>query len=159
MTDTHRVDGTDSTRERELLTFAVMDSADAQARVVIGEQLDRYNAQQTGGWDNEPLDVIIRDGAGRVVGGLVGRTSLGVLFVDYLVVPDELRGRGAGSRALALAEEEAIRRGCVSAALFTMVVQAPGFYEKRGYEAFGRIECRPPGNARIFMRKALLLER
>lgn len=71
-----------------------------------------------------PLDVIVRDGAGRVVGGLAGRTSL-VLFLDYLVVPDDLRGRGRGSRALAIAEEEAIRRGCVSALLFTMVFRRP----------------------------------
>jgi hypothetical protein len=47
------------------------------------------------------------------------------------------------------------RRGCVRAVLFTMAIQAPRFYERHGYEVFGTIECEPPGNARIFMKKEL----
>lgn len=71
-------------------------------------------------------------------------------------MPDPLRGRGHGAHVLALAEAEAIRRGCAMAVLFTMAVQAPGFYEKCGYAEFGRVASTPPGNARIFMRKELM---
>ena len=51
-----------------------------------------------------------------------------------------------------MAEKEAIRRGCKNAVLFTMVIQAPLFYEKNGYETFGRVDCNPPDNARVFMK-------
>jgi len=95
------------------------------------------------------------DATGDVIGGLVGRTSLGVLFVDYFHVPDSLRGQGIGARALELAEQTAAGRGCAMSFLFTLAVQAPGFYAKQGYEEFGRVACEPPGNARVFMRKKL----
>jgi hypothetical protein len=33
--------------------------------------------------------------------------------------------------------------------------QAPGFYERQGYEVLGRIECDPPGHTRSCMTKRL----
>lgn len=133
----------------------LVSTADPAARSLIGARLDAYNVERTGVADARALDVHVLDDHGHVVGGLVGRTSLGVFFVDYFFLPDSLRGHGHGARILAMAEAEAIRRGCAAAVLFTMVIQAPRFYEKHGYRAFGRIECDPPGNARIFMTKSL----
>jgi len=46
-----------------------------------------------------------------VVGGLTGRTSLGLLFVDLFYLPAELRGQGIGGEVLKQAEEESRRRG------------------------------------------------
>jgi GNAT superfamily N-acetyltransferase len=137
------------------VSYEVTATVDPNARALIGERLDAFNRQRAGTWDSSPLDVILLDSARAVIGGLVGRTSLGVLFVDYLFVPDTLRGRGCGSHVLELAECEAIRRGCKTAVLFTMAIQAPAFYEKRGYQTFGHIDCAPPGNARVFMQKEL----
>jgi GNAT superfamily N-acetyltransferase len=138
------------------LIFDLMDTPDPRARSVIASCLDDYNAKATGVANNTALDVLIRGPASReVLGGLVGRTSLGVFFVDYFFVPDTLRRHGIGRRVLAIAEAEARRRGCATAVLFTMTVQAPGFYERCGYEAFGRVDCDPPGNARVFMTKPL----
>ncbi|MFF0266372.1 hypothetical protein [Kribbella sp. NPDC004536] len=57
--------------------------------------------------------MLVKDAAtGATLGGLTGRTSLGLWFVDLLYLPDELRGTGLGSRILADAEAEARRRGC-----------------------------------------------
>jgi len=56
---------------------------------------------------------------------------------------------------LRLAEDEARRRGCVSAVLYTISFQAPGFYEGQGYRIFGTVPCLPTGTSRIFMTKAL----
>src|SRR5882762_3805098 len=89
------------------------------------------------------------------VGGLAGRTSLGLLFIDLFFLPDDLRGGGLGSRLLRLAEDEARQRGCVSAVLYTINFQAPGFYERHGYRILGTVPCLPPGTSRIFMTKPL----
>jgi len=56
---------------------------------------------------------------------------------------------------LELAEDEARRRGCRAAVLYTITFQAPGFYERHGYRIFGEIDCHPPRASRIFMTKAL----
>jgi hypothetical protein len=42
------------------------------------------------------------------------------------------------------AEIRARERGCHSAWLDTFSFQARGFYEKLGYEEFGRLDCPPP---------------
>ena len=138
------------------VSFTLTDVADEKARAVIHSRLDLYNDERTGVSDVTPLDVHILDEAtGEVVGGLVGRTSLGVLFVDYFFVPESLRRQGHGRRVLAMAEAEAFRRGCAKSVLFTMLIHAPTFYESAGYEVFGRVESLPAGNARLFMKKDL----
>jgi GNAT superfamily N-acetyltransferase len=89
------------------------------------------------------------------MGGLSGRTSFSLLFVERFFLPGNLRGNGLGSRLIALAEEEARRRGCTRAALFTLTFQAPGFYLKQGYEVAAQLECAPPGATRMLMTKKL----
>jgi len=39
--------------------------------------------------------------------------------------------------------------------LYTIIFQAPEFYERNGWTAFGEIACDPPGTSRIFMTKSL----
>jgi GNAT superfamily N-acetyltransferase len=93
--------------------------------------------------------------SGEVIGGLSGRTSFGLLFVERFFLRETRRGNGLGSRIIALAEEEARRRGCTRAALFTLSFQAPGFYLKQGYEIAAQLECSPPGATRMLMSKKL----
>jgi GNAT superfamily N-acetyltransferase len=91
---------------------------------------------------------------GEPAGGLLGRTSMGLFFLDLFYLPAKLRGGGIGGRALRMAEEEAARRGCRAATLLTVNFQAPEFYARHGWEEFGRITS-APGVERIFMRKTL----
>jgi len=80
---------------------------------------------------------------------------MGRFFVDLFFLPESLRKNRIGSRIIRKAEDEAKRRGCSRAVLFTVTFQAPGFYERQGYEVLGRIECDPPGHTRICMTKRL----
>ena len=128
----------------------------AEEEHAVGSGLARFNEQQSGISDSRPLAVIVRDPQTKdPVGGLTGRTSLGLLFIDLFFLPDNLRGDGLGSRLLRLAEDEARQRGCVSAFLYTINFQAPGFYERHGYQVLGTVPCLPPGTSRIFMTKRL----
>ena len=131
-------------------TLFLTDAPDDAARGVIGNGLADYNAEQVGYRDSRALAVLVRDADGKTIGGILGRTSLGLLFL-----PKDLRGHDLGSRMLRMAEEEGARRGCRSAMLYTISFQAPGFYARHGWTEFGRIPCDPPGTARIFMTKAL----
>jgi GNAT superfamily N-acetyltransferase len=90
-----------------------------------------------------------------VVGGLYGRSSFGLVYVERFFLPEDLRREGIGSRMLALVEEEGRRRGCTRIALTTLSVQAPGFYKKQGYDVAAMIECDPPGLTRYYMTKRL----
>jgi predicted N-acetyltransferase YhbS len=104
----------------------------------------------------QTLDVVVRDDAtGTVAGGILGHTSYGLFFLDLFHLPEELRGSGIGTRLVALAEEEACRRGCTAAFVYTTTFQAPGFYERLGYSRFGEVAAPPDGATRIFLSKRL----
>jgi len=140
----------------EEISISITDAPDDEAHRVIEGGLGDYNEKQAGYRDWRPLAVLARDPAsGRVIGGFLGRTSLGLLFIDLVYLPDNRRGQNLGGRMLALMEDEGARRGCRSGVLYTISFQAPGFYERHGWREFGRIACDPPGTSRVFMTKEL----
>ena len=138
----------------------VGDVLEDDARAVIADGLSAYNDEKAGYRDYRPLAVTVSDPeTGEIVGGLYGRTSFGLLFVERFFLPEKFRRNRIGSRLMAVAEEEARRRGCTRAALFTLTFQAPGFYLKQGYEIATQIDCEPPGVTRMLMTKNLNLSR
>jgi GNAT superfamily N-acetyltransferase len=142
--------------DRMQLEIAVTDAPSPQALELIADGLDQFNLQAAGHADRRTLAVLATDPAsGEVVGGLSGRTSLGLLFIDLFYLPPAQRGNGLGSQMLAAAEEEARRRGCRSAVLYTISFQAPDFYVKHGWTVFGQVPCDPPGTSRVFLSKDL----
>ena len=120
---------------------------------ILPHALEAYNESQ---WPQHPpwhpLAIFLRK-EGRIAAGLAGETYCGWLFVKYLWVSDELRGRGVGRELMARAEARARELGCHSAWLDTFSFQAPGFYEKLGYEEFGRLDY-PPGHHKHFPAQA-----
>lgn len=131
------------------------DSVEPEAECVIRDGLDGFNDDVAGYADRRPLNVIVKDReTGAVLGGLRGRTSLGLFFVELVFLPANLRGRNVGTRMMQMAEDEARRRGCKSGVLFTISFQAPEFYQRLGWRVFGEIACDPPGTSRVFMTKS-----
>ena len=136
--------------------IVVSDSVDPRFEEAIGMGLDEFNQQVSGLSDRRPLCVVVRDSdSDQALGGIVGRTSLGLAFLDLFHLPASLRGSGLGTKILAAFEDEARERGCRSAVLYTISFQAPGFYEKNGWVAFGEIESDLEGISRVFMSKKL----
>jgi GNAT superfamily N-acetyltransferase len=137
-------------------TILVTEVIDRAAEEAIGGGLRKFNEEQSGIADLRPLAVILKDpDSGETLGGAIGRTSLGLLFLDLFFVPKTLRGAGLGTRILRQFEDEGRRRGCRSAVLYTISFQAPEFYARNGWQRFGEIPCDPPGTSRVFMTKSL----
>ena len=129
------------------------DPSDAD-RLALVTALRAYNDTQAPPLDQQPVAILIRQD-GVTTGGLSGRTGYGWLFVEYLVVPDALRGTGVGSRLMRTAEQIARDRGCTGIWLDTFSFQARGFYERLGFAVFGTIDDYPPGHQRFFLSKRL----
>jgi GNAT superfamily N-acetyltransferase len=137
-------------------TIDVTDTYAPEDAAVIAGGLNVFNDEVVGYSDRAPLAVIARDPESQaIVGGIIGRSSLGLLFLDMVWVSKISRGSGLGGRILTMAEDEGRRRGCRSAVLYTISFQAPGFYQRHGWRIFGEIACDPPGTSRIFMTKDL----
>ncbi|MFI9056173.1 MULTISPECIES: GNAT family N-acetyltransferase [unclassified Streptomyces] len=136
--------------------WVLTDSPLSEDVAAISDALERFNIEHTGIADRRPLAVLVRAPETRqVVGGLTGRTSLGLFFLDLFYLPPRLRGSGLGTEILRQAEDEARARGCRTAVLYTITFQAPGFYQKHGWKRLGEVPCDPPGTSRVFMTKEL----
>jgi GNAT superfamily N-acetyltransferase len=137
-------------------TITLTDTPDDDERAVIMDGLHAYNETQVGGSGSRPLAILVRNPeTQKVIGGLLGRTYLGLLTVERFFLPEDLRRDRLGSRILAMAENEARQRGCTRAVLSTLHFQAPDFYSKQGWEVAARIDCEPPGHTRFYMTKKL----
>lgn len=138
-----------------VLNIEVSDSITPEFALPIESGLNQYNDEAVGFNENKPLAVVVRDEHGVVLGGMLGRTYLGLLFIDLVYLPPEIRGKGIGSQILKRVEDEGRERGCKTAVLYTITFQAPAFYEKNGWQRFGEIPCLPEGASRVFLRKDL----
>lgn len=136
--------------------IVVSDVIEPEVEHLLSAGLSAFNDQATGISDWQALAVTVHDPeTQQVLGGITGRTSLGLLFLDLFYLPESLRGSGLGARLLKTYEDEGRRRGCRSAVLYTLSFQAPAFYEKQGWQRFGEVPCLPEGTSRVFMSKAL----
>ena len=122
---------------------------------IVGDGLRDFNRAVIGDPRETSIGVFVRDATGRVVGGLVGHVKWRWVYVAKLWLPDDLRGKGIGSRVMHAIEEYAHREGCLGIYLDTFEYQALPFYEKLGYEQFGVLEGYPPGYRQYHLKKAL----
>jgi GNAT superfamily N-acetyltransferase len=139
----------------ENYTLTLDESANSDDVQTIRDGLTTYNLQFVPDAQYLPLNIFLRDTDGRVVGGLIGNTYWGWLYVSLFWLDESARRDGNGSRMLAMAEQEALRRGCHHAHLDTLDFQAPAFYEKLGYTLWGTLEDLPLGHQRYFYQKEL----
>ena len=121
----------------------------------IRESLYQFNKDIVGDDGHTPLNIVEYDENGDVIGGILGGTYWGWMYIDILWVQADFRRRGIGSKLLVEAEKEAARRGCHHVHLDTMSSQAPDFYKKHGYEVIGVLPDIPSGNQKYLLMKAL----
>lgn len=135
--------------EKLAITQADIDAVLAVIIAAEGAAQDRESGYQ-------PYGILLSDTpGGPVTGGLTGYQLYDWLFVQYLAVPDSLRGTGVGRQLMAQAEAWARGRGLTGIWLDTFSFQARPFYEKLGFSVFGTIEDHPVGARRFFMQKRL----
>lgn len=139
------------------MDLCVEDSPDPLVAAMLEARVRRETVAATGHGADVEIAVLARDG-GTVRAGVYGWTWGGCCELESLWVEPTLRGQGLGSRLLAAAEAAALARGCRQVVLFTYELQAPGFYERRGYELVGRVDDYPVGTAALWFRKRLCVD-
>lgn len=135
------------------LRFDLSENSEECRSIIDG--LINFNIERVGPNDYRMLNVLVRDGGGQIVGGLVGSTYWGWLSIAYFWVHHSWRGKGLGTAILRHAEEEAIRRGCYSSQVATFSFQSPEFYKANGYESFATLNDFPFGHRQYFFSKRL----
>jgi ribosomal protein S18 acetylase RimI-like enzyme len=113
-----------------------------------------FNAAAVGKSDYRSMALTVRH-KGKIVGGLVGETYWGWMYVNVLWVSEKYRGKGLGRSLMQKAETEARKRGIRHVYLDSFSFQAPSFYVKLGYREFARLKGYPAGHDRVSLTKAL----
>jgi ribosomal protein S18 acetylase RimI-like enzyme len=121
----------------------------------LADRIYEFNAKATGYFDGMLLGGCIRNDAGDVIAGFNGYTWGGCCELSHVWVDERYRGQGHGTLLLRSAEVEAVARGCAQIVLATHSFQAPGFYERMGFEKKYSIEGRPKGYVDIIYVKLL----
>ena len=138
------------------VTITTSDSILPEDRAAIIGGLVGYNETHVGQSGYRELYVLERRGE-QLIGGLLGSTQWNWLFIGHLWVADAARGSGVGRRLIWAAQKEAVARDCDHAHCDTFQFQALPFYEKLGFEVFGRLEDYPPGYSRFYLQKRNLI--
>ena len=88
----------------------------------------------------EQISLYLKDENGRVRGGLLGEVCWNWLEIHTLMVDEEIRKFGYGSKLLSEIEQIAFEKKCDFIKVDTLSFQALEFYEKNGYQVFGSID-------------------
>jgi GNAT superfamily N-acetyltransferase len=135
--------------------ITVVDEPGEAERAAVLEALHAHNSEAGPPTEIRPVAILVNDDDGKPVGGLYGRMFYDWLFIEYLAIPREMRGRDIGTALMDQAEALARAEGCIGIWLDTFTFQARGFYEKLGYAVFGELADYPRGAARYFLSKRL----
>ena len=111
--------------------IVLTDAATAGELAVISDGLRDYNTSRAGHDDYKRLAILspIRKAARSSAASMAAAISANSRSTVFL--PESLRRYRLGSRLLAMAEEEARRRGCSRITLNTLEIQAHGFTRSR----------------------------
>lgn len=111
----------------------------------LAARIYEFNAKASGYFDGESFSGTQRDDSGAIRAGISGYTWGGCCYISYLWVDEQERGQGLGTALLSAAEEYAGRRRCAVVFVATHSFQAPGFYERMGYERQTVLHDHPVG--------------
>jgi len=127
-------------------------------RKVVGEILKAYNDNAMKGSESfKLLEIVAKNEAGEVIGGLYGYNQRGWLYVDWLVIHEDYRKQGIGADLMKQAEKIALKRNLNKIRLSTFEFQAPDFYKKIGFKVVAIEEGFPEGFKTYYMQKFLVL--
>ena len=137
------------------LTYEVHDGAPEDAARIVDTGLGDANERAAPVGDVQKLSAFVRDSAGTVIGGAVGRTWGDCCELQQLWVAPEHRQRGVGSELVRRFEARARERGCRTFYLYTFSFQAPSLYRALGYRTTHEISGYPSGIVQYLMMRTI----
>ena len=144
----------DDAKRASAVELLAEDRCDALASF-LADRIEDFNAGATGYTDGRLLAGCVRDDTGSVIAGFSGHTWGGCAEISLVWVHEGHRGLGIGTALMRAAENEARDRSCQQLILMTHSFQAPGFYERLGYDRRCAITDRPVGHSNILYAKRL----
>jgi GNAT superfamily N-acetyltransferase len=103
------------------------------------------------------LNYFLLDDEGIVRGGVLGEICWNWLEIHTLMVDEDLRGSGHGSKLLLEIEQAALDSNCDFIKVDTLSFQALNFYQNHGYQVYGTLKNVGRDYEHYYLRKTLKL--
>lgn len=137
------------------MKVALEEDADDTVLRGLMDGMRAFNGAAVPGLKSHKIVAAIRDDAGTLHGGVIGRMAGDTVYMEIVYNDDAVRGAGLGRQTMQLVEDRARELGAREAWLYTMSFQAKPFYEKLGYHQFAELPWLRGEHKRHFMRKDL----
>lgn len=121
----------------------------------IEERLNGDNRRLVGRDDDRNLVFALRDKTGHAVGVAAGYSWAGIAELKLMWVEESCRDVGHGRKLLDAFVSEAVARGVRRVWVSTHDFQAPGLYEKAGFERMAEFIGWPEGHSNIILCKTM----
>ena len=121
----------------------------------VEDRLYDYNSEATGRRDARGIGFLLRDDAGQMIGAAAGYTWSDTSELKQMWIDERYRGRGYGRALLIAFVAEATRRGVRRIWVQSHDFQAPGMYEKVGFQRMVELEGWPDGHVNVILCKTL----
>ena len=122
---------------------------------IVSKGLDDFNSMIVEPDNHEPMNIVVKDDQGNVIGGILGGTYWKWLHIERFWIAEAYRGQGLGKKLLGEMEKEAVEKGCRNVHVETHDFQALRFYLKNGYKRKMRLKDLPEGHSKYFLVKRL----
>lgn len=103
----------------------------------------------------QEINLYLMDEEDNVRGGLLGEVCWNWLEIHILMIDEDLRKDGYGSKLMLEAERLAVENKCDFIKVDTLSFQALDFYKKHGYEVYGVLDQVGRDHEHYFLRKLL----
>jgi ribosomal protein S18 acetylase RimI-like enzyme len=120
--------------------FSIAEPAAPEELNAVHVGLGAYVEEYVGAERDNPgisIRLVVKDATGQVMGGLMAWTTLRNMILDDVWLAERCRGRGLGTRLMTDAERIARDAGCIACQTYSFSFQAPQFFQKLGYQAYG----------------------
>ncbi|WP_233569804.1 GNAT family N-acetyltransferase [Falsibacillus albus] len=88
----------------------------------------------------EEINIFLKGDDGAVLGGILGEICWNWLEIHTLILEEEMRKHGFGTKLLVAIEQVAKEKECNFIKVDTLSFQALDFYQKNGYEVYGTLD-------------------
>ncbi|MFX1607144.1 MAG: GNAT family N-acetyltransferase [Promethearchaeota archaeon] len=123
-----------------------LDPLEEELRIVrsgLGRNFDKHVQNILKEYPHTDYCAVLKNEDGKVIGGISGYTTLGILNIAELWVDDRYRGLGYGKDLLIHAETLAQKRRCIAGQIACFSFQNVEFLKSHGYEILGFSDAYP----------------
>ena len=125
------------------MQYKILQEQNEHKKSLINDKLYEYNLKHfpkdlRGRY--QEINLFLTDENDRVRGGILGEICWNWLEIHTLMIDEEIRGSGYGSKLLIEIEQIALHNNCDFIKVDTLSFQALDFYKNHGYQVYGTLD-------------------